>query len=306
MVLLQVFLLLRVLLLRISAERMRSFWPVVLAEIYRVLQLCKEGKLVNPVLDQRGVGREGSTAEARHSDEGECPHRHIQVLYSVWQFLDLTLALRPEQFAYYEWMFAADTLTLQLLERALYRAQLIQVGMYASSNSHLNNSVSREGRSSNHTPAGGAELAPPLSLPAPLPTYPPGSESIGFLSPPSAGVPLADPMAFTPARLSPSSFSTARSSPPQQSPQDTVHDCSQQTELPSLLFTPYAEDWIAQLPLAAEKQLEQCTSTQIEDGEASEHTRPSLPPMETLGKEKIVSVLKVMTLLHYYYCIYGK
>eukprot|EP01102_Stenamoeba_stenopodia_P018896 TRINITY_DN7009_c0_g6_i1.p1 TRINITY_DN7009_c0_g6~~TRINITY_DN7009_c0_g6_i1.p1 ORF type:complete len:1930 (-),score=350.59 TRINITY_DN7009_c0_g6_i1:266-5218(-) len=73
----QVFLCMRVLLTKISRDKLRAFWPVILTEMMRVFG--------NPVVSKPPL------------------------VLAASKFLDLVLILPPEQFNVYEWMFITDT-----------------------------------------------------------------------------------------------------------------------------------------------------------------------------------------------------
>ena len=77
--LVELFLLLRVLFVRISPSRLRSFWPVVLTEIFQVFTT----------------------------------RPHFSAVYAAWRFVDFVITLSVDQFPYFEWIFAKNSLLSQ-------------------------------------------------------------------------------------------------------------------------------------------------------------------------------------------------
>ncbi|KIJ53578.1 hypothetical protein M422DRAFT_73885 [Sphaerobolus stellatus SS14] len=80
----EVYLCLRVLLCRLSAHNMSSFWPVVLTELLRLF----DDVIAEPPAD----GAES-----------------LQVILSASKFIDLVLVLQTEEFQIHQWMFITDT-----------------------------------------------------------------------------------------------------------------------------------------------------------------------------------------------------
>ncbi|KAF9270860.1 hypothetical protein L218DRAFT_952937 [Marasmius fiardii PR-910] len=80
----EVYLCIRVLLCRLSPNNLTSFWPVILTELYRVLE---------------------QTVTALPSDGSE----DLPLVLSACKCLDLLLALQTEEFQIHQWMFITDT-----------------------------------------------------------------------------------------------------------------------------------------------------------------------------------------------------
>ncbi|KAG6841563.1 hypothetical protein C0991_009598 [Blastosporella zonata] len=80
----EVFLCIRVLLCRLSAHNMTSFWPVLLTELYRIFE---------------------QTMAALPSDGSE----DLQLILAASKCLDLLLVLQTEEFQIHQWIFVTDT-----------------------------------------------------------------------------------------------------------------------------------------------------------------------------------------------------
>ncbi|KAF8588312.1 hypothetical protein K439DRAFT_1629769 [Ramaria rubella] len=80
----EVYLCLRVLLCRLSAHNLSSFWPVILTELIRIFEQI--------TTDPPPDGSED-----------------LQVILSASKFLDLVIALQTEEFQIHQWMFVTDT-----------------------------------------------------------------------------------------------------------------------------------------------------------------------------------------------------
>ncbi|KAF9654142.1 hypothetical protein BDM02DRAFT_3152598 [Thelephora ganbajun] len=80
----EVYLCIRVLLCRLSAHNLTSFWPVVLTEMYRLFEQAL------------------SHAPIDGSDE-------LPLILSACKFLDLLLVLQTEEFQVHQWVFVTDT-----------------------------------------------------------------------------------------------------------------------------------------------------------------------------------------------------
>ncbi len=83
----QVFVMLRVLLLRFSASHLRSFWPTVVTELVRGWYITE-------------------TPQLRVFAETVDP----PLILAACKFLDLALILHTEEFHLYEWMFVCDVI----------------------------------------------------------------------------------------------------------------------------------------------------------------------------------------------------
>ncbi|KAH8991959.1 Dopey, N-terminal-domain-containing protein [Lactarius akahatsu] len=81
----EVYLCVRVLLCRLSPHNLDSFWPVILSEMYRLL----EQTMIEIPLD-------GSEA--------------LPLILSVCKFIDLLLVLQTEEFQMHQWAFITDTI----------------------------------------------------------------------------------------------------------------------------------------------------------------------------------------------------
>ncbi|KAH8998778.1 Dopey, N-terminal-domain-containing protein [Lactarius hatsudake] len=81
----EVYLCVRVLLCRLSPHNLDSFWPVILSEMYRLL----EQTMIEVPLD-------GSEA--------------LPLILSVCKFIDLLLVLQTEEFQMHQWAFITDTI----------------------------------------------------------------------------------------------------------------------------------------------------------------------------------------------------
>jgi len=98
----QVFLLIRVLLLRFSASHLRLFWPTVVTELMRIF--------AEPTIDP-------------------------PLILAACKFLDLVLLLRTEEFLLYEWIFISDiigdkieqTSFLPVMDNILHQYQSQQI-----------------------------------------------------------------------------------------------------------------------------------------------------------------------------------
>ncbi|KAG6911306.1 hypothetical protein DXG01_002145 [Tephrocybe rancida] len=80
----EVFLCIRVLLCRLSAHNMTSFWPVLLTELYRIFE---------------------QAMTALPSDGSE----DLQLILAASKCLDLLLVLQTEEFQIHQWIFVTDT-----------------------------------------------------------------------------------------------------------------------------------------------------------------------------------------------------
>ena len=80
----EVYLCLRVLLLRFSPRHLSAFWPVIITELMRLLEGCLE------------------EMPSDHSDV-------LQLVYSASKFLDLLLTLQTDDFQIHQWLFITDT-----------------------------------------------------------------------------------------------------------------------------------------------------------------------------------------------------
>ncbi|KAL0565831.1 hypothetical protein V5O48_016193, partial [Marasmius crinis-equi] len=80
----EVYLCIRVLLCRLSPHNLTSFWPVVLTELYRVIE---------------------QTMNALPSDGSE----DLPLILAACKCLDLLLALQTEEFQIHQWIFITDT-----------------------------------------------------------------------------------------------------------------------------------------------------------------------------------------------------
>ncbi|RKO82997.1 hypothetical protein BDK51DRAFT_34266 [Blyttiomyces helicus] len=85
----EVFLCLRVLLVRISTQHLSNLWPTVLTELIRLF----------------GVYLKGQDAEKSED---------VSVFFSSLKFLDLVLALGIEEFQWHQWIFITETLEVFL------------------------------------------------------------------------------------------------------------------------------------------------------------------------------------------------
>jgi len=81
----ELYLCVRVLLCRLSPHNLDSFWPVILSEMYRLL----EQTIIEVPLD-------GSEA--------------LSLILSVCKFIDLLLVLQTEEFQMHQWAFITDTI----------------------------------------------------------------------------------------------------------------------------------------------------------------------------------------------------
>ena len=79
----EIFLVLRVLLIRFSPARLRSYWPIILTEMYQIFS----------------------------SEDPQLDH----VVYAAWRFVDLAMTLSAELFAQYEWIFLVDKMVTRPL-----------------------------------------------------------------------------------------------------------------------------------------------------------------------------------------------
>jgi len=79
-----VYLCIRVILCRLSAHNLTSFWPVVLTELYRVFEQI-----------MTSVPSDGS--------------EDLQLVLAASKCLDLLLALQTEEFQVHQWIFITDT-----------------------------------------------------------------------------------------------------------------------------------------------------------------------------------------------------
>ncbi|OAX42077.1 hypothetical protein K503DRAFT_863326 [Rhizopogon vinicolor AM-OR11-026] len=80
----EVYLCIRVLLCRLTAHSMTSFWPVILTELYRIFEQIKD---------------------SIPSDGAE----DLQLILSASKCLDLLLTLQTEEFQIHQWIFITDT-----------------------------------------------------------------------------------------------------------------------------------------------------------------------------------------------------
>ncbi|KAG1754714.1 Dopey, N-terminal-domain-containing protein [Suillus paluster] len=80
----EVYLCIRVLLCRLAAHSMTSFWPVILTELYRIFEL---------IIDS--IPSDGS--------------EDLQLILSASKCLDLLLTLQTEEFQIHQWIFITDT-----------------------------------------------------------------------------------------------------------------------------------------------------------------------------------------------------
>lgn len=80
----EVYLCIRVLLCRLAAHSMTSFWPVILTELYRIF-----GQIIDSI----------------PSDGSE----DLQLILSASKCLDLLLTLQTEEFQIHQWIFITDT-----------------------------------------------------------------------------------------------------------------------------------------------------------------------------------------------------
>lgn len=81
----EVYLCVRVLMCRLSQHNLDSFWPVILSEMYRLLE--------QTMID---VPSDGSEA--------------LSLILSVCKFIDLLLVLQTEEFQMHQWIFVTDTI----------------------------------------------------------------------------------------------------------------------------------------------------------------------------------------------------
>ncbi|KAF7302659.1 Dopey-N domain-containing protein [Mycena chlorophos] len=81
----EVYLCIRVLLCRLSAHNLTSFWPVLLTELYRIFE-----QLITAPLPADGS-------------------EDLQLILSASKCLDLLLALQSEEFQIHQWIFITDT-----------------------------------------------------------------------------------------------------------------------------------------------------------------------------------------------------
>jgi len=81
----EVYLCVRVLMCRLSQHNLDSFWPVILSEMYRLL----EQTMIE-------VPSDGSEA--------------LSLILSVCKFIDLLLVLQTEEFQMHQWIFVTDTI----------------------------------------------------------------------------------------------------------------------------------------------------------------------------------------------------
>jgi hypothetical protein len=79
-----VYLCLRVLLLRFSSRHLSAFWPVIITELMRLFEGCLE------------------EVPADDSDA-------LQLVYSACKFLDFLLTLQTNDFQIHQWLFITDT-----------------------------------------------------------------------------------------------------------------------------------------------------------------------------------------------------
>jgi len=133
--LLETFLLLRVLLCRISPARLRSFWPTILCELLELL----DGNIGDGSGPETEVGsifslpfgtrrpsvieeNTGSLLDGRHATLGEetaVEEAGSSVLqihhgrYEAWRFVDTAILLSGEHFVFYEWMFVPSLHVMQ-------------------------------------------------------------------------------------------------------------------------------------------------------------------------------------------------
>jgi len=89
----QIFLCLRVCLLRFSSENLRSIWPLVLTETIRILTDSPSDK---------------------------------SMIFSVCKFLDFAIVLSLEEFNTYEWMFLTDYLNFPLKNQPVYQHSYLE------------------------------------------------------------------------------------------------------------------------------------------------------------------------------------
>jgi hypothetical protein len=80
----EVYLCIRVLLCRLGAHSMTSFWPVILTELYRIFE---------QIIDT--IPSDGS--------------EDLQLILSASKCLDLLLTLQTEEFQIHQWIFITDT-----------------------------------------------------------------------------------------------------------------------------------------------------------------------------------------------------
>ncbi|KAJ8582095.1 hypothetical protein M405DRAFT_582865 [Rhizopogon salebrosus TDB-379] len=80
----EVYLCIRVLLCRLAAHSMTSFWPVILTELYRIFEQIKDS-----------IPSDGS--------------EDLQLILSASKCLDLLLTLQTEEFQIHQWIFITDT-----------------------------------------------------------------------------------------------------------------------------------------------------------------------------------------------------
>jgi len=81
----EVYLCVRVLMCRLSQHNLDSFWPVILSEMYRLL----EQTMIE-------IPSDGSEA--------------LSLILSVCKFIDLLLVLQTEEFQMHQWIFVTDTI----------------------------------------------------------------------------------------------------------------------------------------------------------------------------------------------------
>ncbi|WVW80007.1 hypothetical protein I302_101980 [Kwoniella bestiolae CBS 10118] len=80
----EVYLCLRVLMIRISPQHLTNFWPVILTELLRIFELTMD-------------------------DPPEDGSEELQLVLAACKFLDLLLVIQSEDFQVHQWMFITDT-----------------------------------------------------------------------------------------------------------------------------------------------------------------------------------------------------
>ncbi len=85
----EVYLCLRILLVRFSARHLTSFWPVLMTELMRLYD---------------GVAAEEGGSGLKDSEDGRA------LLLGTLKLLDLLVLLQPEDFQINEWLFITDTI----------------------------------------------------------------------------------------------------------------------------------------------------------------------------------------------------
>ncbi|XP_077584643.1 protein DOP1B [Stigmatopora nigra] len=102
----QIFLMFRVLLLRISAQHLTSLWPIMVTELIRVFARLEKALLLEKDVSKLAKAVRGAQEKPVHFSQAE-----LDMYLSACKFLDTSLAFPPERmplFQMYRWAFVPE------------------------------------------------------------------------------------------------------------------------------------------------------------------------------------------------------